>query len=127
MMDEHRPAGGPDEPRNGHAPAVRAKLEAALSAAHAIGASATVELRTARAETEQRRVSEREGYGAGLLVDAELLDRLSVLGFHSDGERIRRELDGQLAAADAFGARERAHAGGGRSPVVFHQRAVGWD
>src|SRR5262249_37182657 len=127
MVDEHRPAGGPDQPRYGHAPAVGAKLVAALSAAHAVRAPAAVELRAACAEAQQRSVAEREGHHSGLLVDAELLDQLAILGLYQDGERIRRELDSQLAAADAFDTHERAHTGGRRSPVVFHQRAVGWD
>ena len=58
-----------NHPLNRHAPAVRAQLVAALAAAHAIGRSASIELRAAFAQAEQRRVGELEAHGTGLAID----------------------------------------------------------
>ena len=51
LMKVHGPSGRPNEPRDGDTPAVRRQLVAALATNHAIRGTATVELRTALAES----------------------------------------------------------------------------
>ena len=120
LVDEHRPAARADQPGDGDASAVRAKLVAALPAAHAVVGSAPVELRAAFAETEQRRLACRERNGARLRIDPQPLD-----GFAADGEpeRVGREVDAQRAVLNGPRAGV-ADFGERRTPRGSDQRAV---
>ena len=66
LMDEHRPAGGADQPGHGHPPAVRPQPVSALAAPHPIDRAAAIELRAALAQAEDRAVAQVEGERAGL-------------------------------------------------------------
>src|SRR5215467_10064581 len=96
-MEEHRPPSGPDQPGNRDSAAVRAELVAALAAAHSIQRAAPVELRAALAQRQQRTATSAEGKDAGLLIEAKLLYSGAPGRAHRERERIRRDVDTQVA------------------------------
>src|SRR5206468_12885561 len=92
VMHEHRPAARADQPRHRHAAAVRPQLIAALTAAHAVGGSAPIELWSPFAEPEERTIAEQERHRSRLRIDAELLHAAAIFV----GDPNRQWIDGHM-------------------------------
>ncbi len=124
VMDEHRPSARADQPRDGHAPAMRAQLVAALAAPHAIGRPAAVELRTTFAEPQDRSIAQRECHRAGLRNRrAAAAPRDRPCAATRNGQRLFRDVDDEIA--DVRGIRERWYraAAGGAETMPCRSRA----
>src|SRR4029077_1763490 len=72
LVEINSPALRADNPRNRNSSAVRRKLIAALAAAHLVRHAATIELWSAFAESEQRRISGEKAHHAGIRIQREL-------------------------------------------------------
>src|SRR5262249_10779303 len=108
-MEVQSPAGGADEPGNGHAAAMRSQLVSALAVAHLVLGSAPVELRAAFTKTEEMRISDQKRDGASFGIDRKLLNCLATCGLDGDSYWIKREFYAEFTDGDdAFelGSRE---------------------
>src|SRR3954454_6962858 len=103
---------------------MRAKLVAALAAAHPVDVASPVELRSTLAQSEDWGIAGLEAEGAGSGVGFELLNHAGPFRFHANGQRIRRELYREIAAFYGAGTSEGPQSRRGLTPVLFHQRAV---
>ena len=124
LMDEHGPTGRPDKPWDRNASTVRAELIATLSAAHAIGRSAPIELRTAFAKTKQRSIPDVKGNSSRVFVDLEFLDAPTLRGRESELQSIGNEGDRSLPCLDRRYAGDRM--AGCRREVLSQRTVVEW-
>ena len=102
LMNEHRPAAGPDQPRNWRAPAVCSQAVAALATAHFVLVAPPIKLWPTFAKAEHWSITQIEKDGSSLLIDAKFLNQ--SLGFVCDGytQGLAFNLHGKIVQTDAL-------------------------
>ena len=106
---------------------MRAQLEAALTAAHAIDRSAAIELGPAFTQPEQRTVAEEECKLPRLAIDAQPLHTTSVFRINRDHGllAVGSDANDQIAGADRLAARQVGDPGDWRRPSAIDEPVVG--
>src|SRR5207247_3344710 len=124
LMNEHRPAAGPDQPRNWRATAVCSQAVAALATAHFVLVAPPIKLWPTFAKAEHWSITQIEKNGSSLLIDAKSLNHSPGFVCDGYGQGLAFNLHGYIAQANALLGRKSSETGGRGHAALLDQQPI---